>query len=547
MDKKPQVRTCEGGKIWNHIYERFEGTVYIPNNDLRDDVLNYGFVAPFLIVLQDEKMSEEEMVFFAREKGLEKLAKDFATSILFVYPNSAKGWENAPQNILDEIISNSKIHQYYEDGMAKALNRFTKSLEGYFIRGAIFRICMYGFNKSADYLARYGIAHFEGDGLWGRADCAPAFISLSNPTVVPDIKANDIPIACYNATEEICSKIKDNAKYYLIKHDEDIYNDFYSFARKFRRMLGELELDPDLEAQGMIIESGVFEVATSPDNDGDDKGTDKHEIGYFAFYNKDIFSEEPAPLLISFHGGGDSAMYIAHVSGWAKIAHKYNFLLVSIENHLNSTATEMKELILNLQQKFNIDSTRIYVSGFSMGGCKSWDMIQEYPNILAAAAPMDATFEVGLNVYGQPVNKKINRSESVPIFYVGGELTPLPELPFQAQKCIDRAGYVFEINNIPVKYDVKLEEVSEWENKIWGINGHDTLTLKDPLRQGVLTLQLFESSDGNCNTVLGSVDNQGHECREHTCEMAYRYMSCFRRVDGRIEKRSIEEIKKIFE
>ena len=104
-----------------------------------------------------------------------------------------------------------------------------------------------------------------------------------------------------------------------------------------------------------------------------------------------------------------------------------------MENHLNSTATEMMELIEILKDRYNIDSTRIYATGFSMGGCKSWDLYQEYPQVFAGLAPMDATFDVGRNIYDQEVKKGINENVIVPIFYAGGEITPLPELPFQAQ------------------------------------------------------------------------------------------------------------------
>ena len=34
-----------------------------------------------------------------------------------------------------------------------------------------------------------------------------------------------------------------------------------------------------------------------------------------------------------------------------------------------------------------------------MGGCKTWDLYQEYPDVFAAVAPMDATFDVGCNLF----------------------------------------------------------------------------------------------------------------------------------------------------
>ena len=52
-------------------------------------------------------------------------------------------------------------------------------------------------------------------------------------------------------------------------------------------MNGPLQIDPDLEKDGLIRDTGIAEVKTSKDNCGDDKGTQTHKIGYFAFYNND--------------------------------------------------------------------------------------------------------------------------------------------------------------------------------------------------------------------------------------------------------------------
>ncbi|MCR5332129.1 MAG: hypothetical protein K6E62_13245 [Lachnospiraceae bacterium] len=547
MQQKPNV-TVLGDKstFWSHRFDTFEATVYTPVNDKPDDILNYGYLAPYLLIFAPKKFSYDEAAVFARDYGFEKLAKDFATSVVFIYPTSENGWKDASHDIFAEILSNSAIHQYYRDGYVERCNRFTKQIDDYRIRGAIFRTNLYGFGESADYIALNCINHFEGDGLWGRADSAPVTCILTGLSVEPLVDADDIPIISIQNSDRINDCFKEKAKYLLIKDKPDHYNDFYSFSRKFRRMLGILELDPDLEAEGLITEPVIEEVRTSVDNHGDDKGSTAHRIGAFSFYNKGLFDNGPVPLLLAFHGGGDSAFYISHISGWAKIAHRHNFLLVAIENHLNSTATEMTELIEKLKNRYSIDTTRIYCSGFSMGGCKSWDMVGEYPSVLAAAAPMDATFEMGLNSYGEPSSMPLNTTVPVPVFYSGGEITPLPELPFQAQKCIDRIGYVLELNKTGRTYDVRLEDKDDWENKIWGITGDYTYRTFDTSRQATLTIELFKSGD-KCYTALSSVSGQGHECREHTCENAWRFMSCFRRLpDGSLEGGAFEDIRKCF-
>lgn len=531
MEKMPQFTKKDDGSVfWEHKFAKFEAAVYVPkaNENLKAGVLNYGFISPYLLVFAPKKFSFEEAQAFAKENCLEEIAAKFATSVVFITP-TADGWKNAAPDLFSEIISNSKIHEYYENGVVRNWNRFTKQIDGYYIRGAIFRTCLFGFGESADYIATNCLTHFEGDGLWGRADIAPVTCFLTGLSVMPKIDAADIPVVSYSNSAEINALFKEKCTYFVSRDIPDFEKDYFNFAKQFRRMVGKLEIDPDLEKDGLKIVPHVFTVKTSKDNCGDDKGTESHKIGTFAFYNEGLFDEEPVPLVLGFHGGGDSCFFFSIMAGWAKIAHRHNFLLVTVENHLNSTATEMVELVEQLKKIYNIDTTRIYASGFSMGGCKSWDLVQEYPELLAAVAPMDATFEVGDNSYGNHVEGGINTTVSVPTFYAGGEITPLPELPFQAQKCLDRAKYILELNKANAEYNVTLEEKDNWKNKIWGIDGDFVIKEYDETRDATLTMNLFKNANNRIFNVFASISGQGHDCREHTCEHAWRFMRTFYR------------------
>jgi predicted peptidase len=46
------------------------------------------------------------------------------------------------------------------------------------------------------------------------------------------------------------------------------------------------------------------------------------------------------------------------------------------------------EAIANLEKHFNIDTQRLYVTGLSMGGYGTWDLISRKPNMFAAAIPI---------------------------------------------------------------------------------------------------------------------------------------------------------------
>ncbi|MBP5354457.1 MAG: hypothetical protein J6Y67_04900 [Lachnospiraceae bacterium] len=530
MKELPAVTArANGGKVWEHTFEKFAAKVYVPAQELPDDIINYGFEAPYLIVLEETARSAEDAAAWADGNGLAKIAARYGGSVVFVSPTAADGWASADESLFAELIANSKIHQYHKDGYVTLRNRFTGGTEGYSIRGAIFRTYLYGYGASADYIAKNLLTTVNGEYLWGPGEITPAVCTLERLSFVPKPQRRDIPIVSIGNTTAVNKALAESCDTLLTRDKADYVWEFDTFIRRYRRWCGNTEIETVLPEIGMVREECFEVLPTSPDNNGDDRGTTEHRVGYVAYYNKDLFANGPVPLVLTFHGGGDSAMYIANISGWYRIANRYNFLLVSIEDHLNSTATEMVALIDRLAAKYSIDRSRIYASGFSMGGCKSWDLFQEYPQVFAGLAPMDATFEVGLNSYGKPAPCEINLDTPVPLFYTGGEITPLPELPFQADKCWDRIRYVFGVNRVKKPYDVTFEGRESWPNKIWGVDGDRIEKIYDPSRDSTLTLHYFDSEDGVCRTVFGSISGQGHECRQHTCEQAWLFLSQFSR------------------
>lgn len=533
MDTPPQTEILNNNaRAWKNNFGTFEATVYVPEPkpELKSDLLNYGFYAPYLLVFAEHKMSFDEAADFAEHNGLASAAADFASSVVFIYPSSGS-WKNASPEILSDIITNSRIHQYYKDGYVHAINPLFRINDGYLLRGAIFRCTLIGFGESADYIAENCLKHFEGNGLWGRSDLAPVSCYLTNLSVKPKIDCNDIPVVSYGNSEEINNLLKSKCTYFIERNEPSFREDISGFTKFFRRMIGNLDKDPDLEAEGLIRVPGIATVKTSTDNKGEFKDTEKHDIGYFAFYNKGLPDKGPVPLVLGFHGGGDSCAFFTIMAGWAKICHRNNFLLVTVENHLNSSATETVELVEQLKKIYPIDETRIYATGFSMGGIKTWDLIQEYPSLLAAAAPMDATVDVGQNVYFSNTEKEVNTTVSVPVFYAAGEVTPLPELACQEQRCLNRIKYILQLNDSQKKCDVDFNNQENWENKFWGINGDEEEKSFDNSRNATLTMQKYKNSKGQITTVLSSISGQGHDCREHTCEHAWQFMKDFRRIN----------------
>lgn len=530
MEIFPQITLLEDGtRCWGHLFDGYAVQVCVPKEQELADIVNFGFKAPYLMVFDEKRRELQETAALARAQGWLELAARYSTGVVFVYPTCEGGWENAPASLYADLIAQSRIHQYYRDGVVTSRDRFTGAWGECFIRGAIFRVILYGRGTAADYIARHLLQTVQGQYLWGPGEITPAAAVLEGLSDVPAPQRRDIPVVSVGNTNAVNEALQASCDHLQMIGEPGRPADRAALLTCWKRWCGQLQQEPDLDAMGVVEEPGFAVVKTSPDNRGDDRDTQEHRIGYVAYYRKGLLDNGPVPTVMVFHGGGDSAFFISYVSGWYKVAQRGGFLMIAVENHLNSTATEAVALLEKLKAKYPIDPSRVYASGFSMGGCKSWDLYQEYPQVFAALAPMSATFEVGLNVYGKPAPVEINRDIPVPLFYAGGEITPLPELPFQAEKCFDRMRYVFEVNRVRKPCGIRFEDRSGWENPIWGVNGDSIEQIEDPDRGSVLTIHRFVSDDGVVRTAFASISGQGHECREHTCEHAWRFMSRFSR------------------
>ena len=528
MERPVVKELANGGKCWEHRYDEFFMKEYVPATDIDGQVNNYCFRAPLLLVFEEKQMSMEEAVDFAEASGLASIASKNDAGVVFVYPTAEGGWANADVKLYQELIASVKMVPEYHDGIAEWNDFFAREFKGYFIRGAIFRADIYSFGASADYVAKNLLKKVDGEYLWGPGEITPAMCSMERLSVKVIPERKDIGILSVNNSDEI-NKGFAGCENLLIKEKAEYEADFKSFVRKFKMWCGNMEIEPDFEELGMKEDVGHAVVKTSSDNKGKFKDTSEHKVGYFAYYNEGIFDNGPAPMLLGFHGGGDSSMFFTFVPRWWEVCHDHDFLYVAIENHQDVTAGEVMDVIAHLKERYSVDEHRIYAAGFSMGSGKTWDLYQEYPEVFAGMAPACALFPVKGNPFGKSLEDGINTTVPVPMFYSGGENSPLTELVCQGESGLERIQYAAGTNNLKKKFDYSFDNKDSWKDPVWAEEPDKSVTLHDDERDANLRINYYNSEDGVCRTAFASVSGQLHELRHHTAEESWKFISQFTR------------------
>ena len=130
-------------------------------------------------------------------------------------------------------------------------------------------------------------------------------------------------------------------------------------------------------------------------------GTDGFGMNYLLTAPTDFDPKtEKLPLIVFLHGVGERGDNIEKVKlhGIPKYFGKdenyrgLRVLTLSPQCPMGfvwaNLVREIKELILTVAEEMNADPDRITITGLSMGGFGTWEMICAYPDLFAAAGPI---------------------------------------------------------------------------------------------------------------------------------------------------------------
>lgn len=458
---------------------------------------------PILVVMGDTDYTAESVIDAANASGIAQIAAEEGAVAVFL---NSKGdaWSE------EDVETFTSIFTMFSDSSGN--NYVDGVTENGTYCGSLQRIYVFADGSAADFVA----ANFSGE--------LSCFIDYGFYQANNDVTPSGI--ALFNTTAG-------EGDFYVVgeKFDAETTTALYaSSVSKIRRQSGVAIPVPDMEA--LQLTESVVGYESS--------------IGTITCYEyaSDAFAasaDGTVPLVLMFHGGGNHAQYFAWASGWMDIASEENVYLVSMDKHDRYTSAEVMEVLEQVTAKYpQIDTSRIYATGFSMGAVKCWNLAIKYPQIFAGILPCDAGYmSEDPTIGGGPdsvtyIEDSIPVSDViVPIFYVaGGHSFTHEDVSVNEAGEMNNVGVIlqriFANNDVTDNYNYNGELSANWgiEPVAFGVVHNDTFNNDQEI-------SYIASEDGNIYTALCYDVEKGHETYELDGYLGWAFVKNFsRNPDG---------------
>lgn len=165
-----------------------------------------------------------------------------------------------------------------------------------------------------------------------------------------------------------------------------------------------------------------------------------HKNDYLKYYSYEEKSDYPLPLLIYIHGAGSRGTELSQMSrvgplGEIDKGRKIPALVVAPQCHKDTwfdLFAVLEEFIEHFIKTENIDKSRVYICGISMGAYCAWQMAMSHPEWFAALVP----------VCGGGRRWKAGRLKNLPIWAFHGECDDVisPKESVKMVNAVNRCG-----------------------------------------------------------------------------------------------------------
>ncbi|MEH2179641.1 extracellular catalytic domain type 1 short-chain-length polyhydroxyalkanoate depolymerase [Nostoc sp.] len=175
---------------------------------------------------------------------------------------------------------------------------------------------------------------------------------------------------------------------------------------------------------------------------GDNYGElyDQGKLRTYYFYTPKYYNlDRPMPLVLVFHGDDGNGRSISNVTRFNELADQKGFIVVypdginqkwSLKGNTQGKVDDVlfvSALINHLQQQLNIDSHKVYATGFSRGGILTQALACKLPDKIAGFASVAGSLPVRLKPSCQPQTPismlTINGTNDRDVLYEGNDHT----------------------------------------------------------------------------------------------------------------------------
>lgn len=131
---------------------------------------------------------------------------------------------------------------------------------------------------------------------------------------------------------------------------------------------------------------------------------------YWVYVPNTLSKRNKAPLVVYLHGSGECGSGVNNNSlpYYIKKEQDYEFVMVAPQLPSDDCgsgfyAKRVMEIIEMVMDKYPIDSRRVIITGFSLGGNGTYRMLKDYPNFFAAGIPLAARTGYEENLTKTPI------------------------------------------------------------------------------------------------------------------------------------------------
>jgi pimeloyl-ACP methyl ester carboxylesterase len=209
-------------------------------------------------------------------------------------------------------------------------------------------------------------------------------------------------------------------------------------------------------------EKGDLQFDLSFDHGQNQNPIDVH-YRYLSYTPKDYNTDtlKRLPLIIYLHGGSRRGtdlkkLYADGIPDQIYRGREFPFIIIAPQcpEHIRwSTDNWFENFYKEVTAKYRIDTNRIYLTGFSLGGEGTWYLAAKYPDKFAAIAPMS-----GFTSHMDYIDNNIDKLIDIPIWAFHGKIDNV--VPFEET---ERVIKKLEGKNKDLRFTVE-PEVGHWIN-----------------------------------------------------------------------------------